>query len=59
MSEEKLSEREQDALVNNLIERFDALAVEIEEDRKSEIFWRCIIGLLAFVLGVLIGTVAP
>ncbi len=59
MSEEKLSEREQDALVNNLIERFDALAVEIEEDRKSEFFWRCIIGLLSFVLGVLIGTVAP
>lgn len=59
MSDEKLSERERDALFNELIERFDAITVEIEEDRKAEFFWRCCIGLLAFAFGVLVGTVAP
>jgi hypothetical protein len=59
VSEERLSKRETDALINELIERFDAITVEIDEERKAEFFWRCIIGLLTFVLGVLVGTVAP
>ena len=56
---EHLTKRESDALVGELLEKMDAIAIEIDEDRKQEVFWRCIIGLVTFVLGVLVGTLAP